>query len=141
MIHIAYNKNDLRYIFLYGDNISANTPKQKQAKRPSLEDFLNKIPSYMFMPSYSGIPKPEVFLNKFKKGDKVIYYCYTGLWKQIVDWCKDHDIEVQFETDMNYIKYREMTMNLEEFTEYVKRWGMAIEPRPYQFKAAWLILK
>ena len=95
----------------------------------------------MFMPSYSGIPKPEVFLNKFKKGDKVIYYCYTGLWKQIVDWCKDHDIEVQFETDMNYLKYREMTMGLEEFTEYVKSWGMEIEPRPYQFKAAWLILK
>ena len=33
MIHIAYNTNDLRYIFLYGDNISANTTLQKKEKR------------------------------------------------------------------------------------------------------------
>lgn len=141
MIHIAYNKNDLRYIFLYGDNISANTYKQKKEKRPSLEDFLNKIPAYQFLPSYSGIPKPEVFLNKFKRGDKVIYYCYAGLWKQIVDWCNDNDIVCNFETEMNYFKYRDMPMSLEEFTDYVNSWGLSIEPRPYQYKAAWLILK
>ena len=136
MIHIAYNKNDLRYIFLYGDNISANTYKQKKEKRPSLEDFLNRIPAYQFLPSYSGIPKPEVFLNKFKRGDKVIYYCYAGLWKQIVDWCNDNDIVCNFETEMNYFKYREMPMSLEEFTDYVNSWGLSIEPRPYQYKAA-----
>lgn len=141
MIHIAYNKNDLRYIFLYGDNISANTILQKKEKRPSLEDFLNKIPDFMFMPSYSGIPKPEVFLNKFRKGDKVIYYCYSGLWKQIVDWCKKMNIDYTFETDENYLKYREMPLNLEQFIDYVKSWGMSIEPREYQYKAAWLILK
>lgn len=141
MIHIAYNKNDLRYIFIYGDNISANTQKQKKEKRPSLEDFLNKIPPYMFMPSFTGIPKPEVFLNKFNKNGKTIYYCYSGLWKQIVDWCNMVGIEVQFETDERYFKYREMNMNLEEFTNYVKSWNMNIEPRDYQYKAAWLILK
>lgn len=141
MIHIAYNKNDLRYIFLYGDNISGNSIKQKKEKRPSLEDFLNKIPSYMFMPSFTGIPKPEVFLNKFNKNGKTIYYCYSGLWKQIVDWCNMVGIEVQFETDERYFKYREMNMNLEEFTNYVKSWNMNIEPRDYQYKAAWLILK
>lgn len=141
MIHIAYNKNDLRYIFLYGDNISANTNKQKQEKRPSLEDFLNKIPDYQFMPSYSGIPKPEVFLNKFKKGDKIIYYCFAGLWKQIIDWCKTFNIDYVFETDESYLKYREMHLTLEQFTDYVKSWKLNIEPRDYQFKAAWLILK
>lgn len=141
MIHIAYNKNDLRYIFLYGDNISANTILQKKEKRPSLEDFLNKIPDFMFMPSYSGIPKPEVFLNKFRKGDKVIYYCYAGLWKQIVDWCKKMNIDYTFETDENYMKYREMPLTIEQFIDYVKSWGMSIEPREYQYKAAWLILK
>ncbi len=141
MIHIAYNTNDLRYIFLYGDNISANTTLQKKEKRPSLEDFLNKIPDYMFMPSYSGIPKPEVFLNKFRKGDKVIYYCYAGLWKQIVDWCKKMNIDYKFETDENYLKYREMPITIEQFIDYVKSWGMSIEPRDYQYKAAWLILK
>lgn len=141
MIHIAYNKNDLRYIFLYGDNISANTILQKKEKRPSLEDFLNKIPDYMFMPSYTGVPKPEVFLNKFKKGDKIIYYCFAGLWKQIIDWCKTFNIDYVFETDESYLKYREMPLTLEQFTDYVKSWKLNIEPRDYQFKAAWLILK
>ena len=141
MIHLAYNKNDLRYIFCWGDNISANTPKQKKEKRPSLEDHLNKIPPHQFLPSYSGIPKPEVFLNKFKRGDKVIYYCYAGLWKEIVDWANENEIVVEFETDMDYFKYREMDMSLLEFTDYVKSWHLKYEPREYQFKAAWLILK
>lgn len=141
MIHIAYNKNDLRYIFLYGDNISANTPKQKKEKRPSLEDYLNRIPLYQFLPSYTGIPKPEVFLNKFRKGDKIIYYCFSGLWRQIVEWCSEHGIVCQFESDENYLKYREMDMTLAQFTDYVNSWNLNIQPRDYQYKAAWLILK
>lgn len=141
MIHIAYNKNDLRYIFLWGDNISANTKKQKEEGRPSLEDFLNKIPAYQFLPSYRGIPKAEVFLNKFEKNSKIIYYCFAGLWKQIADWCNEHDILMQLESDFGYLKYREMEMDLATFTDYVKSWHLALEPRPYQYKAAWLILK
>ena len=43
MIHLAYNPNDMRRIFCWGDNIRANTFAEKKAKRPSLEDFLNKI--------------------------------------------------------------------------------------------------
>lgn len=141
MIHIAYNRNDLRYIFLYGDNLSANTQAQKKQGRKSLEDFLNKIPNYMFLPSYSGVPKPEVFLNKFRKGDKIIYFCYSGLWKQVVDWCRNNGIDYIFESDEAYLKYREMEMNLDQFSAWVKSLGLSIEPREYQIKAAWLILK
>ena len=141
MIHIAYNKADLRYIFLWGDNLSANTASQKKQGRASLEDYLNKIPSYMFLPSYTGIPKPEVFLNKFKKGDKIIYFCFAGLWKQIVDWCNEHDVSYQFETEPNFFKYADVKMTLPEFEEYVNSWKLSLQPRDYQIKAAWLILK
>lgn len=141
MIHIAYNNKDLRYIFLWGDNLSANTSAQKKQGRPSLEDFLNKIPSYMFLPSYSGIPKPEVFLNKFKKGDKIIYFCFAGLWKQIVDWCKQNDVPYQFETDIDFFKYTDVKISLPEFEQYVNSWNLSLQPRDYQIKAAWLILK
>ena len=75
MIHIKYNPSDKRYIFLYGDD----------GELKKLESYLNRIPSYQFLPSFSGIPKPEVFLFKFKKDGKVIYYTYAGLWKQVVD--------------------------------------------------------
>lgn len=141
MIHISYNPNDMRHIFCWGDNISSNTPKQKKEKRPSLEDFLNRIPNFMFMPSFSGIPKPEVFLDKFRKGDNVIYYSFSGLWKQIVDWCDKHNIQYQWEKDVNYFKYREMPLTLDEFKEYISKWNLKYKPYDYQVKAAWLILK
>jgi superfamily II DNA or RNA helicase len=141
MIHLGYNKNDLRYIFCWGDNIRANTKKEKEQGRVSLEEHLNKIPEYMWLPSYSGVKKPEVFLNKFVRGDKVIYYCFAGLWKNIIDWCDKNEITYQWETDETYFKYYDMQMTLKEFTDYVNSWGLSLEPRPYQYKAAWLILK
>ena len=65
MITIKYNQTDLRYIFLYGDEIK------------QIESHLNKIPQYMFLPSYNGIPKPEVFLHKFKsKNNKITIFNY-----------------------------------------------------------------
>jgi len=51
MTKVVYKQTDKRYIFLTGD----------QREMSALEKHLNKIPSYMYMPSYSGIPKPEVF--------------------------------------------------------------------------------
>ena len=129
MINIRYNKEDLRYIFLYGDNKEIS----------SLEAHLNKIPSYQFLPSFSGIPKPEVFLNKFKKDNRVIYYCFSGLWKEIVDFCNKEKIQV--DGIDSYFKYREFPLSLEEFTEYVNKWNLNLQPRDYQIKAAWLILK
>lgn len=128
MITIKYNPNDKRFIFLMGE------PKEMI----SLESYLNKIPQYMFLPSFRGIPKPEVFLNKFKKGDKVIYYCHGGLWKCIVDWCKNNNIETSG-VESDYI-HRDFKLTLEEFTEYVSKWGLNINPRDYQIKSAWLIL-
>ena len=86
MITIKYKPNDLRYIFLISD-----TPKEMT----DLEKYLNKIPPYMFLPSFSGVPSPTVFLNKFKTPTgQVIYYCHSGLWKTIYDWCKESNIEV-----------------------------------------------
>lgn len=141
MIHIAYNKSDLRHIFLWGDEIRTSTVKEKKNGRVSLEDFLNRIPQYMFLPSFSGIPKPEVFLNKFRRDDKVIYYCYTGLWKQIVDWCKNNCVNYTWESDVNYLKYTDFNLSLQQFIDYVNNWNLSVIPRDYQYRAAWLILK
>ena len=54
MIQVIYKDTDLRYIFLTSDD-----PREMLL----LEDYLNKIPQYQFLPSFRGIPKPEVFLN------------------------------------------------------------------------------
>ena len=85
MINIIYKPHDLRYVFFHGDDNSLK----------KLEGYLNKIPQYQFLPSFRGVPKPEVFLNKFKTPTgHVIYYCHSGLWKTIYDWCKESNIEV-----------------------------------------------
>ena len=132
----------MRYVFYYGDDITKKRKNPKTGKdEPSLEGYLNKIPSFMFMPSYAGVPRPEVFLNKFKKGDKVIYYTFAGLWKNVQDWCEANNVELSYQQDFDAFKYTGFTMTLQEFTDYVSGWGLSLTPRDYQVKAAWLILK
>lgn len=129
MIKILYKQNDLRYIFLQGDT--------KELKK--LEGYLNKIPPYMFLPSFTGIPKPEVFLNKFKtKTNQTVYYCHSGLWKTIYDWCSSEGIDIEG-VDDNF-KYTEFNLSIEQFTDYISNWNLNIKPREYQIKAAWTIL-
>lgn len=133
MINIQYNKDDLRYIFITGDKIHTDI----------LEATMNKIPDYMFLPAFKGVPKPEIFLNKFRHRDtkQIIYYTYSGLWKYVVDFCASHDI--QCNTLDSYFKYSQFHSDigsLDSFIEYVNSWNMNLTPYDYQYKAAWLIL-
>ena len=130
MIKILYKNEDKRYIFLQGD----------KSEIKKLESYLNKIPQYMFLPSFNGIPRPEVFLNKFKyKNKQEIYYCHAGLWKTIYDWCESNGIGVEG-IDNNF-KYTDFNLTIEQFTKYINNWNLNIQPREYQIKAAWMILK
>ena len=105
-----------------------------------LESYLNKIPSYMFLPSFRGIPKPEVFLNKFKSKDgKLIYWCHTGLIGTIQEWCKENKINIYGIDDK--LTKRDLDMSLDEFKHYVNSWGLSITPRDYQYEAAYKILQ
>lgn len=129
MINIKYKKDDLRYIFLQGDS--------KELK--ALEEYLNKIPDYMFMKGFRGFPRPVVFLNKFKsKSNQIVYYAHSGLYKTIMDWATKNNIEI--DGIDNYFKYTDFNLSLQEFENYIKSWELNINPRDYQIKAAWLIL-
>ena len=55
MIQYSINSQDDRYLFLKGE--------EEEMKK--LTEYLNKIPQYQFLPSYSGIPKPEIHLDFF----------------------------------------------------------------------------
>lgn len=133
MIKCIYKPTDLRYIFM-----QSNSPNQEELIR--LESYLNKIPQYMFLPSFAGVPKPEVFLNKFKsKTGNTIYWCHSGLADTISDWCKKNNIQITGIDDN--LKYRNVPETLDEFIKYVDSWQMSITPRSYQYKAAYEILK
>ena len=132
MIKCVYKPADLRYIFMQSDS-----PNQRELVE--LESYLNKIPSYMFLPSFRGIPKPEVFLNKFKtKEGKLVYWCHSGLIGTIKDWCKSKTITITGIDEK--ITKRDIEMPFEEFKRYVDSWGMSISPRDYQYEAAYKIL-
>lgn len=133
MINIQYNKDDLRYIFITGDKIHTDI----------LEATMNKIPDYMFLPAFKGVPKPEIFLNKFRHRDtkQIIYYTYSGLWKYVVDFCASNNIECNtLDAYFKYSQFHSDIGSLNDFTEYVNTWGMNLTPYDYQYKAAWLIL-
>ena len=117
--------------------MQSDSPNQKELVQ--LESYLNKIPSFMFLPSFSGIPKPEVFLNKFKSKDgKLIYWCHSGLIGTVQEWCKSNNIQITGIDDR--ITKRDIEMPFEEFKQYVDNWGMSISPREYQYEAAYKIL-
>ena len=131
MIKAIYNKDDLRYLFLTGD--------VKDLK--AVEKHLNKIPSYMFLPSFSGIPKPVVFLHKFPKSDKMIYWCHSGLWKEVADFCKDEGIVFDGPDNDPVFKYSKVTVTKDDFKQWVDSIGLSLQPRDYQVEAAWKILR
>ena len=133
MIKVIYKPQDMRYIFMQSDS-----PQQKELL--DLEGYLNKIPQYMFLPSFRGIPKPEVFLNKFKTKDgRIIFWCHTGLIGVIEDWCKTNNVSLNC-ADIDVLKHRGMPMTLEDFKEYVNSWDLSLNPRDYQYEAAYKIL-
>lgn len=130
MIKIVYNKNDLRFISITGDN---------RDELLALEKHFNKTPQYMFLPSFRGMPRPEVFIHRATLNGNTFFWTHAGLWKNIWDWCKDNKVDVTGIDD--YFKYRDFDIGFDEFKKIVLGWGINPEPRDYQIKSAWLILK
>ncbi len=134
MIELKYSPKDPRYIFVFSD-----IPEEMK----ELEAHMNRIPPYMFLPSFTGIPKPEIFLHSVRspKTGQVVHYCHSGLWKEIIDFCKEKNIIYKGLYDNNDFKYTKFNLTKDQFREYVSRWNLNLQPRDYQIEAAWLILK
>ena len=95
----------------------------------------------MFLPSFKPMNRrPVVFLHKtrIESTGQIVYYCHSGLWKTIVDWCKSKGIRYTSLPDA--FKLTGFDMSLEDFTKYVDSWGMDIIPRDYQYEAPWKML-
>ncbi len=103
----------------------------------NLEDYLNKIPGYMFLPTYTHTPKPEVHLDSFMKNGQKIYFCFSGLYKEIINWCGENRIQTTLTEDLfkvdpgdEYIKFRSV----------VESWNLKYTPYEYQMEAAYNIV-
>lgn len=128
MISLKYNPKNLNYIFLLGP----------ESELSILDSKLNLIPKYMYLPTYTGMKIPTIFLYKNKPG---IRWAYSGLWKTILDQCPN-EIEIQSYIDSDFKYFSEtQTLSLSAFTEEISKWNLNISPRDYQIHAAYLILK
>ena len=65
-------------------------------------------------------------------------WCSIGLWQVIWKFLKDNNVPFDG-LDQNRFK-RKMQHSFEEFKEIVDSWGLSIQPRPYQYEAAYKIL-
>ena len=128
MITHHINSQDRRYLFFTIDN-------QKEAKM--LTEYLNQIPQYMFLPSYTSIPKPEVHLNFIDPNGKRIYWVWSGLYLEVLNWCREKGIQT---TLTDNLFYRKPKHTLEEFRQIVDSWGLSLKPYDYQYEAAYNIL-
>ena len=161
MIELYYNERDPRYIFLFHDNQKTTVKRLNRRTRKyenvevaeilALEEHLNKIPDYQFLPSFSGIPTPVCFLEKKRFGDRIVYYCLTGLSMEIKFWCKERGIECHGIYNLNdwgnpdkrvnrFITCTDFRDSVEDLTNYIKGWGLNLDLRDYQYSAVWRIL-
>lgn len=156
MIELYYNKKDPRHILVMHDAKTKSVETRQGVKTTQeillLEKHMNQIPSHMFMPSFSGIPRPVVFLDKKKIKDRWVYFTVSGLWLEIKNWCKENNIVCRGvydiadynnpdkKPDRNFQENnRELT--LDGFRDIVNTWGLELDPRDYQVEAAWKILR
>ena len=129
MITLANSDKTNRYIFILGD----------KSDLLLIEKYFNKIPEYMFLKTYTGIPRPVVYIHRANKQDGTLYmWAYAGLWREIFLYCQSANIQVNDAISKDF-KHRQMP-SLAEFTQIVKNWNLSLDPRDYQIKAAWTIL-
>ena len=143
MIKIEYNRQDERYLFLKWDGAKIPVKQKGVIKMipeiKALENHLNLIPDYQFRPSYTGIPTPTVFLHTLKKDGQTYWWCHSGLWHEIVTWCKINKIQVETSIGKDF-KYQKLPDAKETFIEWVKSLELSITLRDYQIDAVWKIL-
>lgn len=132
MIQLKYNPADRRYLFVLSDNASEVSLLQKH---------LNKIPRYMFLPSFNkSLVKPVVFLNTTKTKDgRTVRWVHSGLWKEVVDFCKKNGIECN--TPDEGLRYSDYRCSFDDFKKQIEGWKLNLQPREYQLRAAWLIVQ
>ena len=160
MIELYYNPRDPRYIFLAHDSQTTTIRVLGRNRKyhdkevleiAALEDHLNRIPAHQFLPSFAGIPRPVVFLEKQRVNNRIVYYCLTGLWYEIKTWCTSvgivcngiYNLSDYDNPDKKQDKALILTpfdTSIDDFKKIVDGWDLNLELRGYQYDAPWRIL-
>ena len=134
MIHFKYSDKATQYIFLKIDNDndikSINILKEK----------MNLIDPICYLKSYTGIKFTQDFLYEYvQKSGQKIWYASIGLTQTICNLLKENNIKYDGIQKEKYLT--EFNLSFEDFKKIVDSWKCKYTPRPYQYKAAYNILK
>lgn len=134
MIHFKYSNKANQYVFLKIDDDNDLKVIGK------LKEKMNLIDPICYLKSYQGMPYTQDFLYEYvqKSGQKV-WYASIGLTQTICNILKENNYEYDGIQKEKYLT--EFNLSLEEFKNIVDTWGCKYTPRPYQYKAAYNILK
>lgn len=134
MIHFKYSDKANQYVFLKIDDDNDLKAIGK------LKEKMNLVDPICYLKSYQGTPYTSDFLYEYvqKSGQKV-WYASIGLTQTICNILKENNYEYDGIQKEKYLT--EFNLSLEEFKNIVDTWGCKYTPRPYQYKAAYNILK
>lgn len=135
MIHFKFSDKDNRYIYIKTDGT-----KEDKEHMKLLSLYMNKVDPICYLKTWSAPPHTIDFLYEYvQKSGAKIWYSPVGEWKTITAFLDDNHIEYdgieedRFKTSFN--------MSLDEFKEIVDSWNLSVNPRPYQYEAAYNVLK
>lgn len=134
MIHFKYSDKANQYVFLKVDDDNDLKAIGK------LKEKMNLVDPICYLKSYQGTPYTSDFLYEYvqKSGQKV-WYASIGLTQTICNILKENNYEYDGIQKEKYLT--EFNLSFEEFKNIVDTWGCKFTPRPYQYKAAYNILK
>lgn len=134
MIHFKYNDKAKQYVFLKVDNNEDIKSINK------LKEKMNLVDPICYLKTYQGVPYTQDFIYEYvqKSGQKV-WYASIGLTQTITNILKENNIEYDGIEKERYLT--DFNISLEEFKKIVDSWHPKYTPRPYQYEAAYNILK
>lgn len=141
MIHFVFSDKDTRYLFLkYDDEFDEQWLKSSN-KHVNLTDHLNLTDPICYLQTYSGPPFTQDFLFSYvQPTGQTIYYCAIGLWQEIYKFFKTNNVPFDGLLENSHFFKRNISHTFEEFKDIVDSWNLKINPRPYQYEAAYKIL-
>ena len=143
MIHFVFTEKDNRYLFLKFDTNEDEKwlmPNSDPKRQPNLTHHINVVQSKCLQKNWQ---KPleycDFLLSYVQSSGKRIYYCSIGLWQEIYKFFRDNKVPYDG-LEPGFFK-RSLIHTFTEFKEIVDGWGLSLDLRPYQYKAAYEILQ
>ncbi len=134
MIHFVFSDKEPRFLFLkYDNNIDYKCLRQ-------LQQHVNLTDPICYLPTYKGVPFTQDVLWEYMRNDgTTVFYSAIGMWQVYYSyfmqqgWQFDGLEPKWFKTVLPH--------DFVQFKGIVKSWGLNIEPREYQYEAAYKVLQ